>query len=563
LRDFVLVDQAELEFSGGMTALTGETGAGKSIMVDALLLIAGGRGAGDIARQGAERAEVTASFSVLPQAALAWLQEQSIDFDGELVVRRVIGADGRSRAYVNGQVVPLQALRQLAEFLIEIHGQQEFQHLVSRAAQRELLDERLNAPGLRSSVAALFESYSASRRELEALKSAAENRDARLDLLRYQLRELQAEVSTAAQIEALFADQKRISARGRLGAAARAALTACYESDSDSAHDLLGKATAALRSVSDIDPQLSEAGKLLGEAAMLSQEAAESLRRYLEDLDIDPAHQEEIERRAAALEALARKHRVAVLELPEQLARVEQEVAALDNVGVSLTALEAQVSATTLEYRNAAKRLSDARQTAAQLLGVQVSELMQTLGMAGGEFAVQVSRADSEFSAHGSDEVEFVVSANPGQPLKSLAKVASGGELSRISLAVQVAGRASASPLCMVFDEVDAGIGGAVAEIVGRQLRELGERAQVLCVTHLAQVASQAHSQFRVTKLSDGKITRTAVKPLGTAERTDEIARMLGGIDITEQARAHARDMLARAAPGEKRVKKASRNSAR
>jgi DNA repair protein RecN (Recombination protein N) len=563
LRDLVLVDQAELELSGGLTALTGETGAGKSIVVDALLLIAGGRGAGDIARQGAERAEVTASFSALPHTALAWLEEQSIDCDGELVVRRVIGADGRSRAYVNGQVVPLQALRELAEFLIEIHGQQEFQHLVSRAAQRELLDERLSSPALKQSVAESFARYSASRREFEALQSAAQNRDARLDLLRYQLQELKAEVTTAPEIEELFADQKRVAARSRLSVAARTALTASYESDGESAHDLLGKATAALRAVSDVDPQLGETGKLLAEAAILTQEAAQSLRRYLDDLDIDPARQDEIERRAAALEALARKHRVAVLELPEQLARVEHEVAALDNVALSLTTLERQVAAATNDYRSAAQRLSEARRTAAQLLGVQVTQLMQTLGMAGGEFAVRVSAAESEFSPQGSDEVEFQVSANPGQPLKSLAKVASGGELSRISLAVQVAGRASSSPLCMVFDEVDAGIGGAVAEIVGRQLRELGERAQVLCVTHLAQVASQAHSQFRVTKLSDGKITRTAVKPLGVAERTDEIARMLGGIDITDQARAHARDMLSRAVPAEPAKKKGSRNSRR
>jgi DNA repair protein RecN (Recombination protein N) len=563
LRDLVLVDQAELEFSGGLTALTGETGAGKSIVVDALLLVAGGRGAGDIARQGAERAEVTASFSALPQAALKWLQDQSIDFDGELVVRRVIGADGRSRAYVNGQVVPLQALRELAEFLIDIHGQQEFQRLVSRAAQRDLLDERLSTPALKPLVAEAFERYSAGSREFDALKSAAENRDARLDLLRYQLRELKAEVSTAAQIDELFADQKRVAARGRLGEAARTALSAAYESDGDSAHSLLARAAAALRSVAEIDRELGEAAKQLGEAAILTQEAAESLRRYLNDLDIDPARQDEIERRAAALEALARKHRVTVLELPEQLARVEQEVAALDNVQMSLAALEKQVSEAAREYRGAAQRLSDARQTAAQLLGVQVTQLMQTLGMAGGEFAVKVSRSEQEFSASGSDEVEFLVSANPGQPLKGLAKVASGGELSRISLAVQVAGRASSSPLCMVFDEVDAGIGGAVAEIVGRQLRELGERAQVLCVTHLAQVASQAHGQFRVTKLSDGKITRTVVKPLGAAERVDEIARMLGGIDITEQARAHARDMLARAAPAETPKKKGSRGSQR
>ena len=563
LRDLVLVDQAELEFGAGLTALTGETGAGKSIVVDALLLISGGRSAGDVVRQGAERAEISASFAALPPAAMAWLNEQSIENDGEIVVRRVVGADGRSRAYVNSQVVPLQALRELAEFLIEIHGQQEFQHLVSRGAQRELLDERLSAPALKSSVAELFDRYNACRRDFESLKSAAENRDARLDLLRYQLRELKSDVSTVSDIEELFADQKRVAGRSRLGSAARTALDAAYEADADSAHALLGKATAALRSVSDIDPRLGEAGKMLGEAAILTQEAAEALRRYLDDLDIDPARQDEIERRAAALEALARKHRVAVVQLPEHLVRVEQEVAALDNVRLSLATLEGELAELTGQYRAAAQALSDARSTAAQRLGVQVTKLMQTLGMAGGEFAVQVTRSEQEFSANGSDDVEFLVSANPGQPLKGLAKVASGGELSRISLAVQVAGRAHSSSVCMVFDEVDAGIGGAVAEIVGRQLRELGERAQVLCVTHLAQVASQAHSQFRVTKLSDGKITRTAVKPLGQPERVDEIARMLGGIDITEQARAHARDMLMRAAPAEAAKKKGSRSGPR
>jgi DNA repair protein RecN (Recombination protein N) len=560
----VLVDQAELEFGAGLTALTGETGAGKSIVVDALLLIAGGRAAGDVVRQGAERAEITASFGSLPASAVKWLADQAIDSDGEIVVRRVIGADGRSRAYVNGQVAPLLALRELAEHLIEIHGQQEFQRLVSRVAQRELLDERLTAPALKNSVAVLFERYSDCRRDFEGLKSAAENRDARLDLLRYQLTELKAEVSSVADVEELFADQKRVSARGRLGAAARTALTAAYESDSDSAHDLLGKAAAALRSVAELDPKLADAGKLLGEAAILAQEAAEALRRYLDDLDIDPARQDEIERRAAALESLARKHRVGVLELPAQLAKVEQEVAALDNVQLSLANLEAQLDTLSREYRSAAVRLTEARKATARQLGAQVSELMQTLGMAGGSFAASVTMSDQEFSAQGSDEIEFLVSANPGQPLKGLAKVASGGELSRISLAIQVAGRAQTSALCMVFDEVDAGIGGAVAEIVGKQLRELGERAQVLCVTHLAQVASQAHNQFRVTKLTDGKITRTTVKPLAAPERVDEIARMLGGVDISEQARAHAREMLSRAAAAPPPLKKkAPRGAAR
>jgi DNA repair protein RecN (Recombination protein N) len=563
LRDLVLVDQAELELKSGLTALTGETGAGKSIVVDALLLISGGRAGGDVVRQGAERAEVAASFDALPPAAKAWLESQAIEHNGDLVVRRVIGADGRSRAYVNGQMVPIQALRELAEFLIEIHGQQEFQRLVNRGAQREMLDEHLADRSLREAVSELYERYRARRRDFESLKSAAQNRDSRLDLLRYQLAELKAEVTTAAAIEELFVDQKRIAGRGRLAAAARTALTAAYEADGDSAHDLLGRAHAALRQVGDADPTLAPAAKLLEEAMINTREAAEALRHYLDLLDIDPARQEEIERHAAALEALGRKHRVGVLDLPEQLSRIETELAALDNAELSLAALEAELATLTREYRAAAQRLTSARKAAADHLSGHITQLMQGLGMAGGRFAVSIAPNDTEFGAQGSDDIEFLVSANPGQAPKSLARVASGGELSRISLAVQVAAAAKTSALCMVFDEVDAGIGGAVAEIVGRQLRDLGERAQVLCVTHLAQVASQAHSQFRVTKLSDGKITRTSVKTLGPLERVDEIARMLGGIDITEQARAHAREMLTRGAPAEANLKKKRAPSAR
>ena len=322
LRDFVIVDQAELEFRAGMSALTGETGAGKSIVVDALLLASGGRAAGDVVRMGAERAEVTASFAHPAPGAIAWLENQTIEFDGEVIVRRVIGADGRSRAYVNGQVVPLQALRELSEFLIDIHGQQEFQHLVTRSAQRELLDQRLAEHELLTRVSGRFAAHRACRRELEALAQAAENRDARVDLLRYQLGEMHSEVTTVPAIEALFVDQKRIAGRGRLASAARAALTAAFESDSDSAHDLLGRAQTALRTVAAADPPLAAAAKLLDEATILTQEAAQTLRHYLDGLEMDPARQEEIERHAAALESLGRKHRLPVLELPAEMARL-------------------------------------------------------------------------------------------------------------------------------------------------------------------------------------------------------------------------------------------------
>jgi DNA repair protein RecN (Recombination protein N) len=544
LRDLVIVDQAELELRGGLTALTGETGAGKSIVVDALLMIAGGRAQADVVRQGAERAEVSATFGGLHESAVAFLESQSIDYDGELIVRRVIGADGRSRAYLNGQVAPLSVLKELSGFLIEIHGQQEFQRLVSRTAQRDMLDERLADAAVKSAVAACYEQYRACRRDYDALEAAAQNRDARLDLLRYQVQELKGEVSTEGAIEELFADQKRISGKGRLGSAARDALQASYEADGDSAHALLARAQSALRGVAESDEKLAAIAKQFQEAAILTQEAGEDLRRYLEELDIDPARQEQIERQAAALESLARKHRVSVLQLPEQLTRLETELTGLDNASTNLAALKERLSVLSRDYASAAARLSKSRQSAAEQLGREVTQLMQALGMAGGSFAVTVVPHEHEFASGGVDEVEFLVSANPGQPLKGLAKVASGGELSRISLAVQVASAGSDHSLAMVFDEVDAGIGGAVAEIVGRRLRELGERGQVLCVTHLAQVASQAHQQFRVTKLSDGKTTRTALKALNADERTEEIARMLGGVAVSAQARAHAQEML-------------------
>jgi DNA repair protein RecN (Recombination protein N) len=417
---------------------------------------------------------------------------------------------------------------------------------VRRSAQRELLDARVEEAA-RAQVAGLYERHRTCRAEHAALRAAAENRDARLDLLRYQLTELKAEVTTSADIEALFAEQKRIAGRGRLAQAASGALGLIYEDESASAHDLLAKASAALRTAVDIDPKLAAAAQLLGEAAILTREAADSLRHYLDALDMDPVRQEEIERKAAALEALARKHRQSVGELPAQLSRTEEEIRSLEGAEHSLEQCERTLALLEHEYREAAQRLTRARRRAAEALGTQITGLMQSLGMTGGRFAVSVEPAQEEFGPHGADIIEFLVSANPGQPLKSLAKVASGGELSRMSLAVQVAAAVDTDALCRVFDEVDTGIGGAVAEIVGRQLRALGEHSQVLCVTHLAQVAAQAHQHFRVTKLTDGRITRTAVKPLSREERVDEIARMSGGVNISEQARAHAREMLAAA----------------
>ena len=545
LRDLAIVDRVELEFAAGLSALTGETGAGKSIVVDALLLAAGGRAGVDVIRHGAERAEVAASFSVPQGAASEWLNEQSIEHQGEVILRRVVSADGRSRAYLNGQVVSLQALREFADFVIEIHGQQEFQHLIKRAEQRSLLDAHAVPAPVIARVAKIFAEYRVCRDELDALKAAAANRDARVDYLQFQLAELQADVTNLEDIERLFSEQKRFANRGRLAQAARAALELIYEADDGNAHDLLAKAGAAIRVPAETDPDLAAAAALLQESQLASREAASSLQHFLQALDIDPARLEELERRAAGLETLARKHRVAVTDLPQQLADTERELNALLSSGVALAELENLLAALSASYCTAAAELSKARGIAASDLAARITKLMQTLGMVGGRFDVQVQKVTSEFAAYGVDDIEFLVSANPGQPLKPLAKVASGGELSRISLAIQVAAASNAAALCMVFDEVDAGVGGAVAEIVGRQLRELGGRAQVLCVTHLPQVAAQAHRQFRVAKLSDGKTTRTSVTTLNADERVEEIARMLGGVSITDKAREHAREMLA------------------
>jgi DNA repair protein RecN (Recombination protein N) len=576
LRDFVIVEQAELDFAAGLTALTGETGAGKSIVVDALSMLAGGRAGADVIRAGAERAEATGVFTALPPPALAWLEAQSIAHEDEVLLRRVVGQDGRSRAYVNGQLVPVQALRELGESLIEIHGQQEFQHLVRREAQREMLDRHGGLEALAQAVAGIHANYRDCRRQVDALEAALIDRDSRLALLRHEQAELGAELGplaaarAGAAIEELFVERKRIAGRGKLADAARSALAALRETHGDGIGDaageraesrdnaerLLAKSQAALRSAGDADPELTAVGSLIAEAAIQIGEAADMLRRFLDLLDVDPARQEEIERRAAALEALARKHRTPVRDLPQRLGEIETELASLEAAHTSSADGRRRLTGFDLEYRAAAGRLSEARLTAAADLSAQITTLMQSLGMAGGEFRVSVAPGDGEPAAHGLDSIEFLVSANPGQPPKGLAKVASGGELSRISLAVQVAAAAKNTAECMVFDEVDAGIGGAVAEIVGRQLRALGVRAQVLCVTHLAQVASQAHSQLRVSKRSDGAKTRTTIERLADAERVEEIARMLGGIDVTDQARAHAVEMLALAAPAKPRKRR-------
>jgi DNA repair protein RecN (Recombination protein N) len=549
IRDFAIIDAVELELRSGLTVLTGETGAGKSIIVDALQLLAGGRAGAEVVRHGSERAEVAGTFdlSQAPRELKQWLEEQSVATGSELLVRRVVGNDGRSRAYLNGQSVPVQLLREAGNILIDIHGQHEFQSLTRAAAQRELLDNYGGHAGLTGQVGIAHRVwYELLNRTLE-LDSKGRDRDARLELLRYQLRELQALHMQPGEAEALGEERARLANRGRLASGTQAALNELYVNEGVSAHAAVARAQQALRAVAALDGKLAALLPMLEEASIQVREAARELEHYGESLDVDAARHEEVEKRLAAMEELARKHRIAPPQLPARAELLAGELEMLERADNDLAQLRKELAAALQAYRVQAQELSGKRMAAARAMARDISNRMQTLGMSGGRFEADVTpSAGTEPTQHGIDQIEFRVSANPGSPPRALAKVASGGELSRLSLAVQVS-CAAQETRCMVFDEVDSGIGGAVAEIVGRELRALGGRGQVLCVTHLPQVASQAHHHLRVAKLTDRRTTRTTLSELSPDERVEELARMLGGVEITARAREHARDMLAAA----------------
>ncbi len=546
IRDFAIIDSIELELRPGLTVLTGETGAGKSIVVDALQLLSGGRAGAEVVRAGAERAEIAGTFDLMraPRELKRWLEEQSISAETELSVRRVIATDGRSRAYLNGQVVPVQLLRDLGNILIDIHGQHEFQSLTRSSAQRELLDDFGRHDSLVDQVEIAHRVWNGLLNSMLELETKARDRDAKLDLLRYQVRELEALQLAAGEVGALNEERDRLANRGKLAEAAQTALMQLYESEDGGAHAAISRALQALKPLAGIDAKLGTVLPMIDEAAIHIRESAHELQHYLESLDVDTARQDQVEKRLAAIEELARKHRVEANELPQRATQLKDELVQLERAESDLSQLRKEQAAALESYRTLAQQLSARRATAGRALAKDITARMQTLGMAGGRFQVEITPLSStEPAAHGVDQIEFRVTANPGQPLRPLAKVASGGELSRLSLAIQVSS-AARETRCMVFDEVDSGIGGAVAEIVGRELRSLAERSQVLCVTHLPQVASQGHHHLRVIKLTDGKTTRTNLTTLTADERVEELARMLGGVEITGKAREHAREML-------------------
>ncbi|HZP65731.1 MAG TPA: DNA repair protein RecN [Rudaea sp.] len=545
VKDFAIVGEAEIAFGAGLTVVTGETGAGKSLLVDALLLLAGARADAGSVRHGCERAELSAEFSLTDApAARAWLAAEDLDDGDACQVRRVIRSEGASRAWINGRPATLAQLAGLGERLIEIHGQHEHQALLDRTSQLALLDAYGGHGDALAAIAALAQRWREADGEMRELQGEHDHSE-RIALLEHQLTELDRHALAPAELEALNESHKRLANAGQL-LQGTGGIEELIDGDSEfAAQRAVGRAQSELARLAELDPRLAPAADLLDAAAIQLREVADHIARYRDSLDLDPDKLAETEAQIATLHDLARKHRVPAAELKAHAETLREELERLRGAGERLVALGRERERLAAEYAAAAQKLSALRGATAKRLGREVGELMGELGMAGGRFGVELeANAKATPDPQGLERVEFMVSANPGQPPRPLRKVASGGELSRISLAIEVAALGHDDVGTMVFDEVDSGIGGAVAEVVGQKLRRLGDKRQVLCVTHLPQVAAQGHAHLRVAKASDGRRTLVEIEPLGEKARRDEIARMLGGIEITRETLAHAKQML-------------------
>ena len=543
IRDFVIVDRLDLEFQNGFTVLTGETGAGKSILVDALTLVLGSRSDAGQVREGATRAEISAEFALdaLPQAQ-DWLRGNDLaDESGLCLLRRVLEAGGRSRAYINGRPVTLQQLEELAQMLVDIHGQHEHQSLLRPAAQRELLDAYAAAVALAAEVAAAWRDWQALRRQRLEWEKNADALAAERERLRWQQQELERLAFSLEAWDALQLDHKRLAHAASLLEAVEYALETLSEGEA-AALAAVNAVLSRLNAAAEYDPGLKETLDVLEPAQIQLQEAVYGLRHYRNRIELDPRRLQEVEQRLEAVHTAARKYRVTPQQLPELLADVTRRLHELgaDNDPEALAQRERDAEA---HYRALTAKLTAERKRAARELSARVSDQMQGLAMAGGRLELALKPL-TEGSPHGMEQIEFLVAANPGATVRPLAKVASGGELSRISLAIQTVIGAVAPVPTLVFDEVDAGIGGRVGELVGHLVAALGARGQVLGVTHLREVAAAADHQWQVSKNTVGKGVRSEVHELDGAERVEEIARMLGGLKITDTTRKHAAEML-------------------
>lgn len=539
IRDFVIVTEADISFDAGFTVFSGETGAGKSILIDALALTLGERADSSVLREGASRAEISAVFET-PDALTAWLTEHDLRPDHELVLRRVIDAQGRSRAYVNGSVVTITQLREIGEQLIDIHGQHAHQSLLRADNQRELLDAHGNLQPLRQTTTLAFKAWRAVEKQLALSEQDASSLAQARERLEWQTSELARLSLGATEWADISAEHTRLANGQSLLDGAAQTLASLDEAEASVQHQL-GAAVQRIGQLLRHDSQLKTVYDALDSARIAVSEAVSDLNDYVSRAELDPARLAVLDNRLRAIFELARKFKTE----PDDLYALEQtlkaDLAALQ-ISSDIQVLRAQVVARQSEYEAAAKALSAARTKAATDLGKHVSKAMQTLAMEGGQFSIAMH--PSLAASHGQDQVEFLVAGHAGSTPRPLAKVASGGELARISLALSVIASRAARVPTLIFDEVDSGIGGAVAEVVGNLLRELGARHQVLCVTHLPQVAARGQHHFQVSKQNVKGKTQSSIALLQPPERIEEVARMLGGIKITSTTREHAKELL-------------------
>jgi DNA repair protein RecN (Recombination protein N) len=547
IRDFVIVDTIELEFSNGFTVFTGETGAGKSILIDALQLALGGRGDASMVREGAARADISADFALTP-AAIGWLEQNEFNLEDGALLRRVIDNAGRSKAYINGSAATAGQLRELGEMLVDIHGQHAHQSLLKQDAQRALLDNQVAvrdpaAGSQAQEVAAGYKAWRALARQREEYETNAKNVLLERERLEWQVGELDKLAVKPGEWVEISNEHSRLSHAASLLEGAQEALNAISESEDHPILSQLSSLNQKLAKLADVDTGLQAVLDCMEPARIQLQEAVYALNDYIDKVELDPERLSQVDARMEAIHSTARKFRVTPEELPDEHASLKAKLQQLADAS-DVEGLRRQEEKAKGVYMEAAARLSATRKAAAQRLSSQVSEAMQELSMSGGRFVAALNPCEP--AVYGLEQVEFLVAGHAGVAPRPLAKVASGGELARISLAISVITANATTVPTLIFDEVDTGIGGGVAEVVGRLLKRLGQSRQVLCVTHLPQVASQANQHFQVAKgTTDAGKTVSRIDVLDTKARVEEVARMLGGIEITETTRKHARELLA------------------
>ncbi len=544
VQNFTLVDLLELEVHSGMTTITGETGAGKSILLDALGLALGDRAEADRVRQGRERAEICATFDIssIPRAR-QWLDEHDLDSDAECLLRRVVTREGRSRGYINGQPAPLGQLKELGEMLIDIHSQHAHQSLLKKDTHRRLIDDFANHQGLAAETRRLYKQWQECLLRYQQWRDNAEEITARTQLLRYQVQELDALGLESGEIERLETEQRHLASAESILQSSQTVAQIC-EDDEAGILSSLHKALHLLHGLNEKPEALSITEELLQSAQIQIQEAQQELNHHIDSFEMDPQRLMQIEERLTSCYNIARKHRITPDELAQLHSSLNEELEQLGGDEDQLDTLEAQTLELKQHFMKNAEKLSKQRHKAAKQLQAAINKQLHELAMPNASLTLAVNSSAELASPHGIDDIDFLISTNPGQTPKALGKVASGGELSRVSLAIQVVTARSTTTPTLVFDEVDVGIGGATADVVGDLLRELGEQGQVLCVTHLPQVASKGHQHLLVHKEADKKSAQSTLTELKDDNKIMEIARMMGGAQMTKQTIAHAREML-------------------